>query len=418
MHINLKSASPLAAMFLLFAGLSGPALAQALNGSNLTLSGSITQNGTGNNFFNANNNTFNGRACIGTSCDGTEPFEQGPLRLKWSEPDILFEDSSTLDGISSNDWRLVINDVTVTKFAVQDIDGGTIPFTIEGGVPTDTLVLESSGEVGIGTSNPETRLHIVDGDSPTLRLQQDGSGGMAPQVWDIGGNETNFFVRDGNNGNQLPFKILAGADTDALVIASTNNIGLGTTAPAVPLHIRRSDGTAQLLIEDTGVANGNLSMMQLTNNSGRARMQFTSVGNPSQTGDWSISSGLTFVLQERLEGKNVFVMSNNGDLAITGQLTTAGSCAAGCDRVFDADYDLPSIADHQAMMWENGYLPNVGPTAEDAPFNVSNKMGRMLNELEHAHIYIGQLHDRLALQEQQNAALQDRLAALEALAQR
>jgi hypothetical protein len=229
----------------------------------------------------------------------------------------------------------------------------------------------------------------------------------------MGGNEANFFVRDGNNGT-LPFRILPGADDDALVIADTNNIGLGTTTPAVPLHIRRSDGTAQLLIEDTGVANGNLSMMQLTNNSGRARMQFTSVGNPSQTGDWSISSGLTFVLQERLNGQNVFIMDNAGNLAITGQLTTAGSCAVGCDRVFDADYALPSIADHQAMMWKNGYLPNVGPTAEDAPFNVSDKMGRMLNELEHAHIFIGQQQSQIAAQDSRIAIQEDRIAALEA----
>ena len=89
-------------------------------------------------------------------------------------------------------------------------------------------------------------------------------------------------------------------------------------------------------------------------------------------------------------------MDNQGNLAITGQLTTAGSCSVGCDRVFDADYALPSIADHQAAMWKNGYLPNVGPTAEDAPFNVSDKMGRMLNELEHAHIFIGQQQDMIA----------------------
>jgi uncharacterized coiled-coil protein SlyX len=196
--------------------------------------------------------------------------------------------------------------------------------------------------------------------------------------------------------------------------ASARRVGMGTPTPAAPLHILRNDGTAGLLIEDTGNANGNLSMMQLTNRSGRARMQFTSVGNASQTGDWSISSGLTFVLQERLEGKNVFVMDNAGNLAITGELTTAGSCAAGCDRVFDADYALPSIADHQAAMWKNGYLPNVGPTAEDAPFNVSDKMGRMLNELEHAHIFIGQQEKRIAVQESEIEALDEQVASLAA----
>jgi hypothetical protein len=46
-------------------------------------------------------------------------------------------------------------------------------------------------------------------------------------------------------------------------------------------------------------------------------------------------------------------------------------------------------------MWQKGHLPTVGPTPEDQPINVSDKLGRMLNELEKAHIYIDQLHRRL-----------------------
>jgi hypothetical protein len=46
-------------------------------------------------------------------------------------------------------------------------------------------------------------------------------------------------------------------------------------------------------------------------------------------------------------------------------------------------------------MWENSYLPAVGPTQENAPINLSDKTGRMLNELEKAHIYIEQLHNTI-----------------------
>ena len=42
-------------------------------------------------------------------------------------------------------------------------------------------------------------------------------------------------------------------------------------------------------------------------------------------------------------------------------------------------------------------LPSRGrPTIENEPFNVSQKTGGMLNELEKAHIYIEQLHDRVS----------------------
>jgi len=73
--------------------------------------------------------------------------------------------------------------------------------------------------------------------------------------------------------------------------------------------------------------------------------------------------------------------------------------------VFGADYELPSIEDHNTAMWDNGYLPNVGPTLDGAPLDVADKMGRMLNELEHAHIYIGQLHDQNLRQQQEIASL-------------
>ncbi len=63
--------------------------------------------------------------------------------------------------------------------------------------------------------------------------------------------------------------------------------------------------------------------------------------------------------------------------------------------MFDADYDLPSITEQREMMFANRHLPNVGPTAESGPMNLSDKIGGMLNELEKAHIYIGELHDQI-----------------------
>ena len=56
-----------AAVFAISLG-STPLLAQALSGSDLTLSGTITQNGTGANFFSGSYSAFNGSGCFGNSC--------------------------------------------------------------------------------------------------------------------------------------------------------------------------------------------------------------------------------------------------------------------------------------------------------------------------------------------------------------
>ena len=81
--------------------------------------------------------------------------------------------------------------------------------------------------------------------------------------------------------------------------------------------------------------------------------------------------------------------------------------------MFSPDYDLPSVKEHAEAMFALGYLPNVGPTIENEPINISDKLGRMLNELEHAHIFIGQLHRENAEQKAKIAALTARLDALE-----
>ena len=109
-------------------------------------------------------------------------------------------------------------------------------------------------------------------------------------------------------------------------------------------------------------------------------------------------------------------------MIVAGTLTTSGTtCGGGCDAVFSDDYDLPSIRDHADRMFALGHLPNVGPTVENAPINISDKLGRMLNELEHAHIYIARLEAddtalraELAAMRAAQAALLARLAAVEA----
>ena len=98
-------------------------------------------------------------------------------------------------------------------------------------------------------------------------------------------------------------------------------------------------------------------------------------------------------------------LNADGDIRIDGTLTTAGSCSVGCDAVFEADYDLPSIEEHHARTMALGHRPNVGPTRDGEPWDVTDKMGRILNELEHAHLYIGQLHRDLTAQQAEKTEL-------------
>jgi len=164
-----------------------------------------------------------GSLCIGFDCANGEAFGYDTLKLKENNLRLFFEDTSA-GSFPSGDWRFRINDTTsggASYFAVEDGTNGRTPFRIETGSPTHSLYVEDYGRVGLGTSIPYVELHIVDGDTPTIRLDQDGSSGWTAQRWDIAGNETNFFIRDVTGGSKLPFRIFPGSESESLEIKPT-----------------------------------------------------------------------------------------------------------------------------------------------------------------------------------------------------
>jgi hypothetical protein len=263
--------------------------------------------------------------CVGFDCVNNESFGFDTIRLKENNTRIKFQDTSASSSFPSVDWQLTANDSSnggANKFSIDDIDNGRTPFTITAGARANAIFVNSAGRVGFGTATPSVDLHVRQGNTPTLRLEQDGSSGFAAQTWDVAGNESGFFVRDVTNGGQLPFRIIPGADSSSIAIGANNNVGVGAgTSPDAALHVERNDGTAQVLVKDTSAAAGNLTMLLLDNAGGRPRFQMTGAGNAGQTGDWSISAGDTFVLQDRISSINAMVIEQSGNMTITGALT-------------------------------------------------------------------------------------------------
>ena len=349
-----------------------------------------------------------GSLCVGFDCVNGESFGSDTIRLKENNLRIKFQDTSSTASFPTRDWMLLANDSTnggVEKFSLLDVDGNRSPFTIEAGARNQSLYVENSGEVGFGTANPVTVLHAVQGNTPTLRLEQDGSSGFTPQTWDIAGNEAGFFVRDATNGSTLPFRILPGAASQSLVVDGDDEVGIGAgTNPSAPLHVKRTSSTPtggdpHVLVENTNATVAGRTMLTLSNN-GPAflRLANTDIGADAR---WVFShDGVGNLGINRDGGANEFYLEANGDLTIAGGLVTgtAGGCTAAtpCDAVFDPEvYTVPSIEEHATAMWANKHLPAVGPTLPGQPVDMTQKVLTMLNELEHAHIYIEQLHARV-----------------------
>jgi len=229
-----------------------------------------------------------GSLCVGMDCINGENFGFDTIRLKENNLRIHFQDTSNSGSFPTRDWRLVANgnqNGDPEYFSIQDAGTSRDVFYVEADAPSHALHVDSAGggRIGVKTSAPVVDIHVVEGNTPTLRLDQDGSDGFNPQVWDIAGNETNFFIRDVSNGSALPFKIFPGADTNALVIDAESKVGVGiqnvtenvqlqvNTAKPNAALFRSTDGNnvAFLLIENanstdfnqTGVGSFNDSLI-------------------------------------------------------------------------------------------------------------------------------------------------------------
>ena len=181
-----------------------------------------------------------GSACVGLDCVDGESFGFDTIRLKENNTRIKFDDTSTSVGFPNNDWQLTANDSAsggLNKFSIENITAATVPFTVVGAAPTNSLFVDNFGRVGLRTSTPGLPLHISVGDTPAVRLEQTGASGFTPQTWDIGANEANFFVRDLTGGSRLPFRIRPGAPTSSVDINANGNVGVGIVTATERLHV-------------------------------------------------------------------------------------------------------------------------------------------------------------------------------------
>lgn len=346
--------------------------------------------------------------CVGFDCVNGEDFGFDTIRLKENSLRIKFDDTSTLAGFPNRDWQLTANDSAsggANKFSIEDVSGGRVPFTLRAGAPSDSIFVDSSGRVGFKTATPSVELHSSDGDTPTLRLEQNGSSGFAPQSWDVAGNETSFFVRDVTGGSLLPFRIRPGAPSSSIDIAADGDVGIGTSSPGRKLDVvgdvkagKTTGGTTSFFIENTGGTNA--SSWILRANSSNGAFTFTEAG--ANTVFRIFKGAAANTLDVTASGVNV-----------VGTLSVGGTPLNVPDYVFDEDYPLLPIADQGQFMRSRRHLPSVpkeslGEDGRPRIDLVATQMG-MLEELEKAHLYIQQLHGDLASAEQRIADLQQEL---------
>jgi hypothetical protein len=231
----------------------------------------------------------NGSLCVGLDCTNGESFGTDNLRLKANVLRLKFDDTSTSGGFPANDWQLTANDAGsggLSKFSIEDVTGATVPFTIEGGAPSNSLYVSPSGKLGVGTSVPAANVHVASGNTPSLRLEQNVSGGLSARTWDVAASDTAFAVKDVTAGT-TPLRIQPGAPTGSIDVGSSGNLGIGIAGAAKRLTVKSAGGNDDIfqIVKSSSTTplfrifetTGGDGLFSIFDNSGAEAVRFTSV---------------------------------------------------------------------------------------------------------------------------------------------
>ena len=151
-------------------------------------------------------------------------------------------------------WQMGMQN-SQADYTVSSYDGTTVlqPLKIKVGAPNNTLYLDATGNVGIGTATPgvtldvrgpfHTDLFLTRGDN-TARAAMSffpaGSLSTSSVLWQMGMQNSQadytFSSYDGTTVRQ-PLKIKVGAPDNTLYLGATGNVGIGTATPAEKLDV-------------------------------------------------------------------------------------------------------------------------------------------------------------------------------------
>gem|GEM_PF-5298916 len=115
---------------------------------------------------------------------------------------------------------------------------------------SEAVRIDSSGSVGIGTTTPDTNMHVYDASTNVVALFESGdsSAGIAFKDSDSTGNYYDRQIRVA--GDDMHFQT---GNTDRVTITSSGNVGIGTTSPSSPLHLfGAGNAVDQIRISSTG----------------------------------------------------------------------------------------------------------------------------------------------------------------------
>ena len=132
---------------------------------------------------------------------------------------------------------------------------------------TSLMIIETSGNVGIGTTSPGAKLEVNSDGFPQVRIHDEATGGEAGirfKSFTAAANDLHgdIFVEhsSGNETGRMGFRVPF--TNERLTILSTGNVGIGTTSPDAKLHIEDTSGANIILNSATGAVKSGIYLTE------------------------------------------------------------------------------------------------------------------------------------------------------------
>ena len=292
--------------------------------------------------------------------------------------------------VTGNNLDIIVPVSTIANF-IYDMDINRWRLTglskaVTGGVSYwdangNNIFNNNSGNVGIGTNNPYTRLtiespyntsgwyHIGRNGTDSIVVGE-GIGGVSAAI----GTSTNHALRLTAGPGSGKVSIYPSGD----VVIGDNNVG----------------SVGRLTVKTTNNADG-ISHIGDGGNILKTRMGGSSagIGTFSPTNMRIFSGGLSRILISEATG-NVGIGTDNPTykLSVLGNIrcTEAVVETGWADYVFDEKYKLPSLIDVEKFIQQNKHLPNIPSAAEIEKngLNLGDTQKRMMEKIEELTLYI------------------------------
>lgn len=194
------------------------------------------------------------------------------------------------------------------------------------GDSSDTLVVDSDGDIhwaqsrmnfdkglsnlSIGTSTTGAEI-VISASNPEIRFRDELFNDYMYANYD-----TDWFNIGYQGSNRVRFHVFS--PTEAMVIDSGGNLSLGAgTSPAAALEVRRTNGTAQILVDENSGTTATRTLFKIEN---KGLTKF--IINNTTGAEWAFANkGTSFRVSRQGSGQVEMEVFNSGNVTIAGSLT-------------------------------------------------------------------------------------------------